>query len=51
MSDNKKPFKIEHLQMDLEKDHAYKGHLEGALMDQPFVYGSNDIVNHDVNQL
>ena len=49
MSDNKKPFKIEHLQMDLEKDHAYKGHLEGALMDQPFVYGSNDTVNHDVN--
>lgn len=47
MSVNKKSFEIKHLPMNLEKDHAYKGHLEGVLNDQPFIFASTETSNRD----
>lgn len=49
MSKNKKSFEIQHLPMNLEKDHAYKGHLEGVLNDQPFILASTEMSNRDFN--
>ena len=42
MSENKPHFEIKHLPIDLNKSNGYKGHLEGHLENQPFIYGSND---------